>query len=73
LKTDVKEAGIPTHRNQPVCPNCGSKTVLFREKDKTLGCRRCGHRWDADKREESDTLAIRASDGSILSSKEALV
>ena len=36
LKTDVKEAGMSTHQNQPVCPNCGSKTVLFREKDKTL-------------------------------------
>jgi ribosomal protein L37AE/L43A len=62
LKTDVKEAGMSTHQNQPVCPNCGSKSVLFREKDKTCGCRRCGHRWDADKREELDTLAIRVSD-----------
>ena len=53
---------MPTHKNQPVCPNCGSKIVLFREKDKTLGCRRCGHRWAADKREELDTLPIRVTD-----------
>ena len=43
---------MPTHSSKPVCPNCESHLVLFRAKDDTLGCRRCGHRWGANKATE---------------------
>ena len=29
----------------PQCPECKSANVVFREGDKTLLCRRCGHRF----------------------------
>ena len=30
---------------QPICPECGSKQVLYRKGDKKNWCRRCGHEW----------------------------
>jgi len=34
---------------KPICPQCSSKEVRFRAKDKTFGCRVCGHRWKKSK------------------------
>ena len=33
---------------QPICPKCHSKTVVYRERDRTILCRRCGHRGPQD-------------------------
>ena len=34
---------------QPVCPECKSKTIVYRESDSTYLCRRCGHRFPKTK------------------------
>src|SRR5262249_40010608 len=41
-----RSAGMSTNSKKPICPRCASSIVFFREKDRTLGCHRCGHRWD---------------------------
>lgn len=31
--------------DKPLCPKCGSASVLYRAYDQTFVCHRCGHRW----------------------------
>jgi uncharacterized Zn ribbon protein len=43
--------------NQPTCPKCCSRVVLFRQKDSSYGCCRCWHRWS----ESQGDLPIRVT------------
>ncbi len=36
---------------KPICPSCESENVLYRDTDKTYLCRRCGKRWEKEKKQ----------------------